>query len=150
MKAKKTKNIGIKAKAPRRKCNDKNCPFHGTLGVRGRSFTGTIIAKDIHKTVTVEWPRKYFIPKYERHETRRTRIRVHNPECINAEIGDKVKIMETRPLSKTKHFVIIENLGAQYGFKEKLEELEEAKTKPKEKKKEEPTDEEKKTEETDK
>lgn len=134
---KKTRNIGIEANPPKRSCNDINCPFHGTLGVRGRTFTGIVVAKDVHKTATVEWPRKYFIQKYERHETRKTRLRVHNPPCINAEIGDEVKIMETRPLSKTKHFVIIENLGTKYGFKEKLEEIEEAKIKPKEEKKEE-------------
>jgi len=135
---KKKRNIGIKVSFPKRSCNDKNCPFHGTLGLRGRSFVGTVIAKDVHRTATVEWPRKYFIPKYERHETRLTKLRAHNPPCINAEIGDRVRIMETRPLSKTKHFVIIENLGAEYGFKEKLEELEaeEQKVKPKEKKEE--------------
>lgn len=132
---KKKRNIGIKVKPPRRSCDDKNCPFHGKLGLRGRFFVGTVVAKDVHKTATVEWPRKYFIPKYERHETRRTRLRVHNPPCINAEIGDSVRIMETRPLSKTKHFVIIENLGAEYGFKERLEELEEAKVRPKEEEK---------------
>ncbi len=135
---KKKRNIGIKVSFPKRSCNDNNCPFHGNLGLRGRSFVGTVIAKDVHKTATVEWLRKYFIPKYERHETRLTKVRVHNPPCINAEVGDKVMIMETRPLSKTKHFVIIENLGTEYGFKEKLEEIEEEekKAKPKEKKEE--------------
>ena len=73
--------------------------------------------------------------KFERYEKRRTRIKVHNPECINAKEGDIVKISECRPLSKTKNFVIIENLGKEKGFTERIEALEEGKTR-KEKKEE--------------
>lgn len=122
-----TKNIGIKVKPPKKTCSDSNCPFHGTLLPRGRTFTGTIIAKDLHKTATVEWTHRHFIQKYERHIKKRTKIHVHNPECINANIGDIVKIAETRPISKTKNFVIIENLGKEKGFVKKLEAMEEAK-----------------------
>ena len=39
---------------------------------------------------------------------RTRRYIVHNPTCIGAGVGDRVKIMECRPLSKTKHFCIIE------------------------------------------
>ena len=106
----KVKNIGIKVTPPKKTCNDVKCPFHGKIGVRGRIFTGEVISKDLDNTATVIWTRKHLIPKYERSETRRTKIRVHNPECINAEIKDIVKIAETRPLSKTKHFVIIEKV----------------------------------------
>lgn len=103
-----TKNIGIKVKAPKGPCEDKNCPFHGKIRLRGRTFTGTVIRKDTHKSATVEWTRQHYLPKYERYEIRRSRTRVHNPDCIKAQKGDKVKIAETRPISKTKHFVIIE------------------------------------------
>lgn len=109
------------------KCEDKKCPFHGNLSIRGRTFTGVIIAKDTHKTATVEWSYKFLIPKYERKEIRRSKIRVHNPPCIDANVGDIVKISETRPLSKTKNFVIIENLGKEKGFEEKMEAEEESK-----------------------
>ena len=104
------KNIGIKVKAPEQKCSDSKCPFHGKIKVRGRTFIGEVIKKDLNKTATVEWSTTFDIPKYERSETRKTKVRVHNPQCINAQINDKVKIAETRPLSKTKHFVIIELL----------------------------------------
>jgi small subunit ribosomal protein S17 len=50
----------------------------------------------------------HFIPKYERYERRHSRIAAYNPECISAKEGDKVKIVECRPLSKTKAFAIIE------------------------------------------
>jgi small subunit ribosomal protein S17 len=39
---------------------------------------------------------------------RRTRVKAHNPESIDAKEGDTVRIAETRPLSKTKNFVVIE------------------------------------------
>ena len=37
---------------------------------------------------------------------KRSRIPAHNPECINAKLGDTVNMQETRRLSKTKSFVI--------------------------------------------
>ena len=104
------KNIGIEVPFPSGKCDDKNCPFHGRLKVRGRIFTGTIVSKDTHKSARVTWERQYYIPKYERYERRFSKISVHNPLCIGAEIGDKVKVIETMPVSKTKHFVIIQKL----------------------------------------
>ena len=104
------KTIGIEVKEPENKCEDENCPFHGTLSVRGRAFVGKVIAARARMTATIEWGRIKYIPKYERYEKRRTRIKAHNPECIDAKEGDKVKIMECRPLSKTKKFVIVEVL----------------------------------------
>jgi len=37
-----------------------------------------------------------------------SRITAHNPPCIGAKTGDKVKIAECRPISKTKSFVVVE------------------------------------------
>lgn len=132
---KKNKNIGIKVKLPNKKCEDKRCPIHGNLKCRGRIFTAVVISAKMQKTSTVEFARQHYLPKFERYEKRRTRIKIHNPECINAKEGDIVKVSECRPLSKTKNFVIIENLGKEKGFTEKIEALEEGKTR-KEKKEE--------------
>ena len=104
-------NIGVDVKPPKERCeNDKNCPFHGNLSLRGRMFTGTVIRSKIPKHAVVEWTWKRRVPKYERYEKRRTRLVVHNPVCINAQAGDTVKIMEARKISKTKNFVIIEKV----------------------------------------
>jgi len=127
------KNIGIKVKLPNKECNDTNCPFHGTLRCRNKVLVGTVISSKMQKTVTVEFERSRYMPKYERYEKGRTRIKAHNPECINAREGDIVRIAECRPLSKTKNFVIIENLGKEKGFEEKMEALEEGKKRKKEK-----------------
>lgn len=107
----KSKNIGIKVKSPEKTCDDRHCPFHGSLKARGRIFTASVIAAKSNKSATVEWERRVIIKKYERYEKRRTKIRVHNPSCIDAKEGDFVKIAECRPISKTKKFVIIEKTG---------------------------------------
>jgi len=106
---KKKKEIGIEVKVPSKGCEDKHCPFHGDLKVRGRTFFGTIVSKDVNKTAKIEFPRLFYLNKYERFEKRRSRIKVHNPPCINAQIGDRVKVIECKPISKTKNFVIVEN-----------------------------------------
>ncbi len=121
-------------KIPKQKCDDKNCPFHGSLKFRGRIFRGVVISSKMHKTVTVEWSWRYYLPKYERYENRRTRIKAHNPKCIDAKEGDIVKISECRSLSKTKNFVVIEKIGKEKLFEEKKEAIEESKYKKKEEK----------------
>ena len=59
---------------------------------RGRVFTGTVIAAKMTKTVTVQWERRRFIPKYERYEKRRTKLKAHNPDSIGAKEGDIVMV----------------------------------------------------------
>ena len=89
-------------------CKDKNCPIHGTVKPRGKIFIGRVKSAKMQKTVIVEWERSFYLKKFERYETRLSRVAAHNPECLNAKEGDIVKIQETRPLSKTKHFAVIE------------------------------------------
>lgn len=107
----KAKSIGADIKAPKDSCDDTSCPFHGDITVRGKTFVGTVIESKMQKTATVEWDRSKLIKKYERHEKRTTKVKAHNPDCLKAKKGDKVRIMECRPLSKTKHFIIVEKLG---------------------------------------
>ena len=92
-------------KKSEKKCEDKKCPIHGNIKVRGRLLVGIVTKTDAHKSATVEFERSYYVPKYERSEKRRTRLRVHNPGCIDSKKGDKVRIGECRPVSKTKKFV---------------------------------------------
>lgn len=108
----KTKNIGINVKTPTERCNDIHCPFHGALKVRGRIFIGKVIKNLAHKTVQLEFSYQISIPKYERFEKRRTRLQAHVPPCMKVNIGDIVKVVECRPISKTKNFVVIENESA--------------------------------------
>ncbi|NPB02017.1 MAG: 30S ribosomal protein S17 [Methanopyri archaeon] len=104
------RDAGMGFKPPRKECDDPNCPFHGNLSVRGMVLEGVVVSDKMDKTVIVEREYYQYIPKYERWERRRSRIPAHNPPCIDAKEGDRVKIAECRPLSKTKSFVVVEVL----------------------------------------
>lgn len=103
--------IGIEVTEPKNKCEDPNCPFHGSLPVRGQILEGTVTNNKAERTITVERSFYKFIRKYERYEKRKSKINAHKPDCIEVAVGDSVKIAECRPLSKTKHFVVVEVKG---------------------------------------
>ncbi len=107
----KKEEIGFGYKKPEKQCTDKHCPFHSNFGIRGRIFIGTVSNDKLRLSPTVEWERSIFVPKYERFKKGRTRVKAHNPPCIDARLGDRVRIAECRPISKTKNFVIIEKLS---------------------------------------
>ncbi len=93
------------------KCNDPNCPYHGNIKVRGKILVGKVISARRQKTVTVlvEYVKK--IPKYERYARYTSKIHAHVPPCMIVKEGDIVKIGETRKISKTKSFVVLEVLS---------------------------------------
>lgn len=107
-----------------------------TIRTRGRIFTGVVIDAKMQNTATVEWPRRKYTTKFERYMTARTRVKAHNPKEIDAKKGDIVKLVECRPISKTKHFIITEKVGREKLFEAKQELMEESKVK-KEKKEDE-------------
>jgi small subunit ribosomal protein S17 len=111
-KVKKIRDIGVDVSPPSTSCEDVNCPFHGTLSVRGQIIEGVVVSNRMQNTVVVKKEYRRFIPKYERYEWRTGRYIAHNPSCINTKVGTKVRIMECRPLAKTKSFVVIEETGS--------------------------------------
>jgi small subunit ribosomal protein S17 len=104
------RDIGIKANPPKQTCEDPKCPWHGTLPVRGQVTEGRVVSAKAARTAIIEKEYLHFVPKYERYERRKSRIVAYNPDCIEAKLGDVVRIAECRPLSKTKQFVVIEKL----------------------------------------
>ena len=105
--------IGLNVTEPETACSDENCPFHGTLSVRGQSLEGTVASTDMTKTVVVEREYDVYVPKYDRYMKRRSRVSAHHPPCLDVEAGDEVRIAETRPLSKTKSHVVVETVGGE-------------------------------------
>jgi small subunit ribosomal protein S17 len=105
---KKVKDIGVDVKPPAKSCEDSNCPWHGRTPIRGKVIEGIVVSAKALKTAVVEKEYFHYLPKFERYERRHSRIPAYNPECLAAKEGDRVKIAETRPLSKTKSFVVIE------------------------------------------
>ena len=89
-------------------CTDKNCPIHGRLRVRGKTFQGIVVSKN-QKRIAIEFERMVYIRKYERYAKSKTKIHARLPTCKEKEvkIGDLVKIQECRPLSKIIHFVYV-------------------------------------------
>ncbi len=92
-------------------CNDIDCPFHGKLKTRGRTFLGIVISKNT-KRIAIEFERMIYIRKYERYAKSKTKIHARLPTCMTKDIniGDSIKIAECRPLSKIIHFVVVEKL----------------------------------------
>ena len=101
------RDIGIDVKPPEKECNDEKCPWHGHLKVRGIIIRGKVVSTAMQRTVVVERERLHYVPKYERYEKRTSRYKAHLPPCIEVKKGEEVIIMECRPLSKTKHFVVV-------------------------------------------
>jgi small subunit ribosomal protein S17 len=104
------RNIGINVKAPTESCNDKYCPFHGTLPVRGQVITGVVSTAKMNNSIVVKREYMHYVPKYERYEKRTSKYVAHCPPCIKVKTGDNVRIAECRPLSKTISFVTIEKM----------------------------------------
>ena len=96
---------------------DEHDPFYGTVRVKKNNFVGHVISAKVHKSATIVVDRQIYVKKYGRYLKRSTKINVHNPTSINAKEGDVVKIFETRPLSKTKHHVIVQVLGEHVDIK---------------------------------
>ncbi|MGB9883117.1 MAG: 30S ribosomal protein S17 [Microgenomates group bacterium] len=73
-------------------------------------LTGKVVSTKMMKTVVVEVERKITHPLYKKVIVRHKRYKAHNDD-FKLEIGDIVKIQETRPISKDKHFQVIEKLN---------------------------------------
>jgi len=103
-------DLGIGANAPKKACEDHNCPFHGGLSVRRKFLDGRVVSAKMMKTVTVERDYQQYDSKYMRYEKRRSRILAHSPPCLEVKEGDRVKVAECRPISKEVAFVVVEKL----------------------------------------
>ena len=92
------------------KAAEKATASASSVSTRGKQFEGTVVSAKAAKTVSVAWERRRYVKKYERYERRRSKVAAHVPEEMDVKEGDKVRIMETRPISKTKHFVVTQVL----------------------------------------
>ncbi|HZH67110.1 MAG TPA: 30S ribosomal protein S17 [Flavisolibacter sp.] len=72
-----------------------------------KTRTGVVTSNKMTKTITVAVERKVKHPIYGKFVKKTTKFHAHD-ETNEASIGDVVRIMETRPLSKTKRWRLIE------------------------------------------
>jgi small subunit ribosomal protein S17 len=78
-----------------------------------KSFVGLVSSTKMNKTITVEVERKFSHPRFKKLVIMHKKYHVHD-EKEEAGVGDKVKIIETKPISKTKFFrldKIVEKAG---------------------------------------
>jgi small subunit ribosomal protein S17 len=71
-----------------------------------KSLLGVVHADKAPKTITVDVERRYRHPKYGKYVVKTLRLAVHD-EKDEAREGDRVEIMETRPLSRRKRFRLV-------------------------------------------
>jgi small subunit ribosomal protein S17 len=72
-----------------------------------KEFTGIVVSDKMTKTVVVKIMHLSKHPKYGRIMKRYNKFKAHD-ENNTAKMGDTVKIQETRPISKDKHFRVLE------------------------------------------
>ncbi len=78
--------------------------------VQKKTIEGVVVSDKMDKTVVVETERKLRHPLYKRVIRRRSRVYAHDEQGV-AKVGSRVRLVETRPLSKSKRWRVIEVLG---------------------------------------
>jgi small subunit ribosomal protein S17 len=68
---------------------------------------GIVIKDKMDKTITIAIERKVSHPIYKKYFKKTTKLMAHD-EKSECRVGDKVKVMETRPLSKNKRWRMVE------------------------------------------
>ena len=74
---------------------------------RRKVRTGVVVSEKMDKTVLVRIDRKVRHPLYRKTVARSNKLAAHD-ENNDAHVGDTVRVMETRPLSKTKRWRLVE------------------------------------------
>lgn len=74
-----------------------------------RTIIGMVVSDKMDKTISVEVSRSVKHPLYKKFINRSKKVKAHDENNVAKE-GDRVLLMETRPLSKTKRFRLVEVL----------------------------------------
>lgn len=69
-------------------------------------LSGTVVSDKMKDTVVVAVLRYVKHPKYEKYIKRRKKFKAHDAGNTK-KIGDTVQIVETKPISKDKHFIVV-------------------------------------------
>ena len=77
----------------------------------GKTFQGIVVKTAMKDTATVSVERYVKHPKYQKYMRLSKKVLVHDVGNT-AQVGEKVVIRETRPVSKRKHFVLISRISS--------------------------------------
>ena len=75
-------------------------------------FTGTVVSDKMDKTIVVSVDTFGVHKIYKKRVKKSSKFHVHD-ENNTAKVGDVVRFMETRPLSKTKFYILVEVVSTQ-------------------------------------
>ncbi len=88
-----------------------------TTAGRRKQREGTVVSDKMHKTVVVVVARLVRHGKYRKYLTQRVKYKAHD-ETNKCRVGDRVRIIETRPLSRDKRWAVQAILGRDEGAAE--------------------------------
>ena len=89
--------------------SEKEVSVGKTNDLEARVLEGTVVSNKMDKTITVLVSRRSKHPRYQKLIMRTTKIKAHD-EGNSCGIGDLVKIVETKPYSKTKAWKFLETV----------------------------------------
>lgn len=72
-----------------------------------KEFIGLVVSDKMEKTIVVSVDSKTLHPLYKKYVTRTKKLKAHD-EKNDAKIGDRVRVIESRPLSKDKCWKLVE------------------------------------------
>jgi small subunit ribosomal protein S17 len=72
-------------------------------------WVGKVVSNKMNKTVVVAVERSIIHPMYRKVLRRMTKLKAHD-EQNQCQLGDRVRMIETRPISKEKHWRVVEIL----------------------------------------
>lgn len=78
-----------------------------------RRMTGVVVSNKMDNTVVVVIARTYRHPLYKKVVNSKKKVMAHDD--LGCEIGDKIRIVESRPISRHKHWVVEEILHREVG-----------------------------------
>ena len=81
----------------------------GRSGVKRQTKVGTVVSSKMDKTVVVRVEKTYIDSLYHRYVRRTSKFHAHDDGNV-CKVGDRVEIVATRPLSKTKRWRVREVL----------------------------------------
>ena len=82
---------------------------------RRRTLIGEVVSHRMSKTVVVNIERIFLHPTYKKVVRKITKVKAHD-ERNECQVGDTVKILESRPISKEKHWRVIEVIQRSQGI----------------------------------
>ena len=106
------KSVGLGFKTPKTAINgkyiDKKCPFTGNVSIRGRLMRGVVHSIAMKRSIVIRRDYLHYIEKYQRYMKRHKNFTVHCSPAFEPKVGDEVIVGQTRPLSKTIRYNVLQ------------------------------------------